>query len=390
LYDESLARLDSFDTCMTHFPHHRELWTDAQWRARLRRSLLNWFRHHARDLPWRQSQDPYGVWVSEIMLQQTQVATVESYFRRFRKRFPDVATLAAADEDEVLRFWEGLGYYRRARQMLLAARQIVDIHQGRFPETFDEVIALPGIGRYTAGAILSIALDQQYPILEANSQRVLARLVALRDPPTTSASQRLLWTVATQILPKKEVGRFNQAVMELGSLVCQPKQPACPQCPAASCCATFAKGLQDVVPPPKEKKPYTEVRETAVLAARNGRVLLRRCAPNERWAGLWDFPRFTSPEGPNAHHGVRVAVEQLTGYRVGVKEEVATLRHGVTRFRITLNVLRVEIESGRKHRGKDVRWVPKAELSDTPLSATGRKIAEMIGGPQATARRAGG
>ncbi|MEL6898306.1 MAG: A/G-specific adenine glycosylase, partial [Planctomycetota bacterium] len=169
---------------------------DARWRARVRRRLLDWFAEHQRDLPWRQHRDPYMIWISEIMLQQTQVATVIPYFNRFAKRFPDVQSLADVEEAELLRMWEGLGYYRRARQMHAAAQQIVQQHGGIFPTSFEEVLALPGIGRYTAGAVLSISQDQRLPVVEANTQRVYSRWIAMQNPPSQPAAMRRLWEFA--------------------------------------------------------------------------------------------------------------------------------------------------------------------------------------------------
>ena len=190
---------------------------DAPWRRGFRRRLKTWYADHARDLPWRRSRDPYAVWVSEIMLQQTQVATVRGYFDRFIRAFPTIDALARADEQDVLRLWEGLGYYRRARQLHAAAKIVADEHGGRFPRNRDAVDRLPGIGRYTAGAILSIAFDQRQPILEANTVRLFCRLLGYEGDPASTAGQRLLWAMAEAVLPRREVGLFNQALMELGS-----------------------------------------------------------------------------------------------------------------------------------------------------------------------------
>ena len=243
---------------------------------------------------------PYRVWVSEIMLQQTQVATVRDYFERFIRAFPNVRRLAAADEQQVLRLWEGLGYYRRARQLHAAAKKIVAEYGGAFPQDLVELQKLPGIGRYTAGAIASIAFGQRAPILEANTIRLLSRLIGYRDDPLKSAGQRLL--VASRqptFCRSTNVARFNQALMELGSLVCTPAEPCCDACPLAGVCAAFAAGLQHSIPLEKPRQDITAVREAAVVIRRNGRVLLRQCAEGERWAGLWDFPRFELvAEGP--------------------------------------------------------------------------------------------
>ena len=370
----------------TRSRHHVDPMTalpDSNWRTRFRRRLLTWFRKQARDLPWRKTRDPYRVWISEVMLQQTQVATVGPYFERFVARFPNVSDLAAADEQDVLRLWEGLGYYRRARQMHRAARVIVEQHGGQFPRDFDAVLALPGIGRYTAGAVLSIAFDDRLPILEANSIRVLSRLLAYRDDPQSTVGQRTLWSFASAILPRRDVGVFNQAVMELGSIVCLPKSPACATCPVILLCPTYEKGLQDAIPLAKKRTNYTEVREAAVVVRRRGQVLLRQCDNDERWAGLWDFPRFalSASRGAALQAELKDQVQRQMGVEITPGEKLVTIRHGVTRYRITLECFAAEFLSAKRRRvvGNHQRWVSSAKLGEVPLSVTGRKIARLIG-----------
>ena len=213
------------------------------------KQLLSWYDRSRRKLPWRappgETTDPYRVWLSEIMLQQTQVATVEPYYQRFLERFPTLQALAAAPQQQVLRLWEGLGYYRRARSLHAAAKEIVQHHDGRFPENPELVKSLPGIGRYTAGAILSIALDQRQPILEGNTIRLLSRLSGYTDDVTSGSGQKQLWAISEMLLPRKRVGTFNQALMELGALVCTPRQPKCESCPVMSLCQAYLKNQQD-------------------------------------------------------------------------------------------------------------------------------------------------
>ncbi len=353
---------------------------DAAWKRLFRRRLLPWFRAHARTMPWRDRPTPYHVWISEIMLQQTQVATVIPYFERFIARFPDVATLAAAEETEVLRFWEGLGYYRRARQLHQAARKIVAEHNGQFPRDREAVRALPGVGRYTAGAILSIAFEAREPIVEANTKRVLSRLLAYRGDPEATAGQQLLWRMAEEILPRKEVGAFNQALMELGSEVCTPRTPACHACPVQPLCPTSAAGLQDEIPPRKKKPAYEDVTEAAVIIRRGARLFVRQRGEGERWAGLWDFPRFplaNDPGEPSPDVLTR-NVRDLTGLTIEPTRRLATLKHGVTRFRITLHCYEARHVSGSTARRGPTAWLRPAELADYPLSVTGRKISRML------------
>ncbi len=351
---------------------------DAGWKRRFRQRLTRWFSTHARELPWRQTTDPYAIWVSEIMLQQTQVVTVLEYYRRFMAEFPTVVELAAADEAAVLRQWEGLGYYRRARQMHQAARVLVEEHGGRFPREWDSIRALPGVGRYTAGAIASIAWNARRPILEANTIRLFARLLAYREDPRRAAGERLLWEFAEQLLPRNEVGRFNQALMELGSLICTPRAPNCSQCPVQRLCPTRAAGLQEEIPAESRKMVYQQVREAAVIIRRDGQVLLRRCGPQERWAGLWDFPRFVvhSRTAPDLAVEAATQVAELTGQRIRLGRRLTSMKHGVTRFRITLICHEAEWLGGPA--AADLCWLNPPQLADYPLSVTGRKLSKLL------------
>jgi A/G-specific adenine glycosylase len=352
---------------------------DSKWKQGFRRRLSAWYAKHKRDLPWRKSQDPYRVWLSEVMLQQTTVAAVKPYFERFIKQFPTVDKLAAADETQVLRLWEGLGYYRRARGLHAAAKQIVAEHSGQFPADVATLQTLPGIGRYTAGAIASIAFNQRAPILEANTIRLLARLLAYPDDPAKSAGQKLLWATAEEILPRSEVAQFNQALMELGSLVCTPASPRCPECPVSVHCSAFQSGVQHEIPKPPAKTRFTDLREAAVVVAKNGHVLVRQCGADERWAGLWDFPRFEiTADGPLfVRDELAAKVREQTGITAEPDGLLTTIKHGVTRYRITLDCYTAVFKSGRAN---SARWIRRAELAELPLSTTGRKIANLVAG----------
>jgi A/G-specific adenine glycosylase len=350
----------------------------SAWKRALATRLLKWFAGAARDLPWRRTKDLYAIWISEVMLQQTQVATVIPYWERFLKRFPDAAALAAADEQEVLRLWEGLGYYRRARQLHAAAGQIVNAHGGRFPATFHEVRELPGIGRYTAGAILSIGLDQRLPILEANSIRVLSRLTAFRGDPKSAAGQQHLWSIAEQILPPSACGAFNQALMELGSEVCSARAPVCQRCPVAELCAARRSGLVDSIPRSSQRKAYEEVTEVAVIVRERGHVLLRQCQSGERWAGLWDFPRFAAADEATLAEQIATRTRELAGVCVRAGERLATLKHSVTRFRIQLHCYVARRTTRSRRTAQTARWVALPDLPGYPLSTTGRKISRLL------------
>ena len=332
----------------------------------LQERLLAWFAVHARKLPWRGTRDLYRIWISEIMLQQTQVVTVIDYFNRFVARFPTLASLAAAEEQEVLALWEGLGYYRRARQLHAAARQVVAWHGGQFPDT--------------AGAILSIGRDARLPILEANTVRLLSRLVAYRGATTSPAGQQLLWRTAEELLPTQEIGHFNQALMELGSLLCTPREPQCKACPVNKLCPTFKGGWQAVIPAPKPRVKYEAAHEIAlVLRRRNGQVLLRCHPPDERWAGMWDFPRFPCDDPTHGNLAAHIAAH--TGQHATQWHKLATLKHGVTRFRITLDVLLAEIDRVQTAKFPpkiEFRWLSSEALADVAMNVTARQIAQRL------------
>src|SRR5437762_1238476 len=254
--------------------------------------LLRWFARHARDLPWRRTRDPYAIWISEIMLQQTQVKTVIPYWRRWMRRLPDVRALARARSDAVLKLWEGLGYYLRARNLQKAARIIVDHHRGRFPETFEEILALPGIGRYTAGAICSIAFNQPTPVLDGNVVRVLSRVFGVAGNSQEKVTNKRLWRIAGELVQQaaemkgnrprsgvratRRCSHFNQSLMELGALICRPKEPKCSLCPIAKQCVAFQQDRVQELPRLSKRLPPTKRRFVAFVAEKRGRVLVRQ------------------------------------------------------------------------------------------------------------------
>src|SRR3990172_6150877 len=260
--------------------------------ARIRRNAVAWYARHARDLPWRRTTDPYRIWISEIMLQQTTVKAVVGYYERFLREFPTVEALAAAPEESVLRQWEGLGYYTRARNLHRAAGVVVRELSGRFPQEVDELLRLPGIGRYTAGAVASFAFDRPAPIVEANTQRLYSRLLGYAGDLRSSTGQRVLWQFAERLVPHKSPGRFNQALMELGATVCAPVDPQCDRCPMRRDCAALRHGRQNEIPLAHRRPEPTDVTEAAVAVRSQDAFLLLQRPAGQRWAGLWDFPRF--------------------------------------------------------------------------------------------------
>ncbi len=354
-------------------------------RTAFRKSLLNWFAANARDLPWRRTHNPYAIWLSEIMLQQTQVATVIAYYERFLKSFPTATKLARASEQDVLGLWEGLGYYRRARQLHAASRVIASQHAGEFPRDFDQIRGLPGIGRYTAGAIASFAYDDRQPIVEANTLRLYSRLLGIQEDPGSKSVQERLWQFAEEILPVRNPGQLNQALIELGSQVCKPRQPLCSACPVARHCLAKQLNLVEAIPKAAKKTNYEDALEAAVVVRdRKGRILLRQRGNTERWAGMWDFPRGNLATGSAALEPasldlarVREFVEIQTGAKVNLKNERFRFRHGVTRFRIELVCFDADLLAPLKRR-EDLRWVTAAQLTEIPLSVSARKLAKSL------------
>lgn len=368
-------------------------------RQRLRRKLKTWYDGAARELPWRATHDPYRIWISEIMLQQTTVAAVIPYYERFFQQFPHLESLAHAEEEQVLKLWEGLGYYSRARNILKAARVLWEEYQGEFPTAVDELQELPGIGRYTAGAIVSFAFDRKAPILEANTLRLYSRLLGYPGNPRSAEGQRILWNFAEEVLSAQSPGRTNQALMELGSRICTPKEPDCPNCPINRECRAFAEGTQHEIPHRPERVALTDVIEISIAVEKEGAYLLRRRQPGERWAGLWDFPRFELTEKevnfadpraagngrllnpsliPAAETRLQNQIRDLTGIQAEMDGFLTEFRHGVTRFRIHLLCFRGSYIAGQLEERHEVRWVPPSEFADYPLSTTARKLADVL------------
>lgn len=380
-----------------------EITIDPACKRKLRSAVLRWYDQHGRRLPWRTSADPYRIWLSEIMLQQTTVAAVVPYFERFTAKFPDVGSLAAAHVDDVLRLWEGLGYYSRARNLHKAALTIQQNHGGVFPADAESLQALPGIGRYTAGAIASFAYDQPAPIVEANTERLYARLLALNDDVRSTTSQRALWDFAATIVPKNRPGDFNQALMDIGSQLCRPQEPECERCPLRTCCAAFALGQQNVLPRRKPRVPTTAIDEICVVIRRRNRFLLRRRTGRERWAGMWDFVRFevdasevenlpnTTSQKRNTSgqrlfadpHSqlpdtVQRQVRDQIGAKVGDVVAATEFMYSVTRYRVCLKSFLCNGTNAESSGTDGTQWFTAAELAELPLSKTGRRVAEWL------------
>ncbi len=350
--------------------------------------LLAWYARHQRALPWRAAPgqaapDPYQVWVSEIMLQQTQVETVIPYYRRWLERFPTLAALAAASQPAVLALWEGLGYYSRARNLHRAARQVQRERGGRLPRTAAELRALPGIGRYTAGAIASIAFGQDSAVLDGNVKRVLARVFDLRADVKSAAGEQQLWALAESLLPPGRAGDFNQALMDLGATVCAPRAPDCPRCPLNDLCEARRLGVQLERPVTPARRPAPHRVWLAAVVVKRGRVLLEQRAQGALLGGLWAFPAVEPlPDaGPRPATQLRRALRDQWGLTVKLGPRTQTVEHGFTHFRLTLCVFDGEWVAGRLKRGGAARqWVRVADLGDYPMGKVDRQVAKRLGG----------
>jgi A/G-specific adenine glycosylase len=322
-----------------------------------------------------------------MMLVQTTVVAVIPFFERFMASFPDVAALAAADETEVVKAWEGLGYYRRARQLHAAARAIVSEHDGVIPVDSAVLRTLPGVGRYIAGAILSFAFDQPEPILEANSERVLARLLAVREDIKLTSARERLWLAAARLVPPEKAGAFNQALMDLGALVCTPREPACLVCPVSKLCQARQLGLQDCLPPKSPKPVPLAVTEAAVVMSHQGRVLILERASGGLWERFWEFPTVhlhgVNPAGRSSCEAgdLRESIRHVTGITARIGPQVKTIAYSVTKHRVKLSVHLAEALSGDPIPGPGLtgaRWVRPEELGDYTFSSAGRRLIAWI------------
>lgn len=342
--------------------------------SRLAARLLAWYRQNGRILPWRGHPDPYAVWVSEIMLQQTRVETVIPYFERWLARFPTVAALAQASEQEVLQAWEGLGYYSRARHLHAASRMVMEKFGGQLPADPESLHSLPGVGPYTAGAIASIAFGLDVPALDGNIRRVYARLFDVAEPVTSPAGERLLWQLAAEHLPAGQAGDFNQALMDLGAMICLPKKPLCGLCPLADLCRARQAGTQEQRPVrlPKAVVPHQQRAAGVILVA--GRVLLVRRPARGLLGGMWEFPNGAVEDDPAS--GVAAALE--TGYRLRVRagEPLGVIHHAYTHLRVSVYAFCCELLSIPDD--ERLNWAAVQDLPLYPMGKVDRLIAQKV------------
>ncbi|MDP6478370.1 MAG: A/G-specific adenine glycosylase [Nitrospinaceae bacterium] len=346
----------------------------------IRRKLFAWYDKTKRDLPWRDTKNPYNIWVSEIMLQQTQVKTVLPYYLRWIKTFPTVEKLAGASERKVLKLWEGLGYYSRARNLRKAAQIIVKDMNGKVPDTVAGLMALPGIGRYTAGAIASIAFGLKAPVLDGNVKRVLSRLFCLNENGATSASENRLWQKAADLLPTRRPGDFNQALMELGATVCTPKSPTCLQCPVRTSCEVFRRGTLELFPPAKKKAPAKKIEVSAAIILRNRKIYIQQRAKGGLMGGLWEFPGGKREKKESMEDCLRREIKEELGASITILDKVMTIKHTYTQFRVTLHVFNCRLNGQRLRPNgcEQWKWVSPAQLATYPFPAANVKIVEYL------------
>lgn len=344
--------------------------------------LLAWWDAGHESLPWRETKDPYHIWVSEIMLQQTQVATVIPYYERWLVRFPTVETLAEASLDEVLKLWEGLGYYSRARNLHAAAKMVLERFNGRLPPTAADLQTLKGIGRYTAGAISSIAFDEPAPILDGNVIRVFSRLTDLDEDVTTTAAKKRLWQLATEVVPTKRPGDFNQALMELGQQVCAPARPLCLLCPLQSLCLARQRGtqLERPVRPPRKNTPHYDVAAGIIWQTEergeNGRFLIAQRPLEGLLGGLWEFPGGKQEPGETLPQTLVREIEEELALTIRVDSFLVSIKHAFTHFRITVHAFHATHVAGvPQHLSvANHAWVTLADLDNYAFALTNRKI----------------
>jgi len=369
------------DTVSAHRRRYYEMISDARLNA-FQADLPYWFDACARDLPWRRTRDPYLIWISEIMLQQTRVDQAIPYFHRFTSAFPTVEALAAASLDDVLQIWEGLGYYARARNLHRAARHIAETSpEGQIPDTHAEILKLPGIGQYTAAAVLSIAFDRPYAVLDGNVARVLARVFAFTDDLKSTGGKKALRTHADALVPSRRPGRYNEAMMELGATVCTPTAPRCPACPLRPVCTAFAQGDPVAYPVVKTKAPIPHY-PIAVGLVRNddGLILIQKRPENGLLGGLWEFPGGKQESGESLEETCVRELREELGIEVEVADLFHRLAHAYTHFRITLHAFTCTLKIGtaRSKLGQPVRWVQLGELRNLAFPRANRRLIDRL------------
>lgn len=368
--------------------------TNRQSYAKIQSRLLAWFDRNQRPLPWRIDYSPYKIWISEIMLQQTQVKTVLPYYARWMQRYPEVGAVAEASEEEILKHWEGLGYYSRARNIHKTAKILVRDFQGRFPLDYRTVLSLPGIGPYTAGAIMSLAFNEDVPAVDGNVERVFARVFNIPVPVKEKEARAFILETAKELIPKGEARRFNQAVMELGALICVPGNPLCCECPLKDLCESFLLGLSDQRPVAGKRKALVALEVSVGVLVKDGSVFIQKRPATGLMADLWEFPggKLEADETPSQAL-VRELREELD-LEVCCRDKIALIRHNYTSFKVKLHAYFCTLGNANKtpvlRTAVDARWVRPEDLDAYTFPAANRKLVELIRESMGCAAKAAG
>ena len=337
--------------------------------------VIKWQLKYGRhDLPWQINRTPYTVWISEIMLQQTQVGTAADYFTRFIAAFPDVASLASASEDQVLTLWSGLGYYSRARNLLRAAQLVVDIHDGIIPSTFEALMSLPGIGRSTAGAILALAFQKKYPILDGNVKRVLARVFCVEGPTNSSVANRTLWSLAEKLLPDTDVDTYTQGLMDLGATVCTRRNPTCVTCPLMQTCQARLNNLVDVYPIPSQKKIIKNKLIYMIIFVCKGRVLIIKNSGVGLWPGLWGFI-----DSDTVSEALLDDLSKKFALTIESVSHLESFRHRLTHIDYSVRPIKVNVSDlyvAKDRVGR--KWIDIDDKNQLPISVPVRRILNSL------------
>ncbi len=347
---------------------------------RFRDQLVTWFQIHQRRLPWRETKDPYAIWVSEVMLQQTQVKTVLPFYQRFMQKFPDIQHLARADLQEVLKVWEKMGYYGRARNLHKAARIVVEETDGKIPEEYPQFRGLPGVGDYIGAAVFSLAFDKPHPVLDGNVKRVISRLFLIESPMATSSSTRYLKERANQLLDRNRPGVFNQAMMELGATTCQPRRPICSECPVCLLCQAYQTGRQHEIPVTMRAKPVPRYHLATGVVYRDNHILITRRNAQGLLGGLWEFPGGKVRTGETAEQACLRELREEVNLSVEIVRRITQVKHAYTHFRIVMDVFRCRYASGEVLlRGPvDYRWITIEEIDQFPFPGANHKFIPLL------------
>lgn len=349
----------------------------------LTRTLLSWFVENQRPLPWRKEYHPYHVWISEIMGQQTQMERVVAYFNNWIRQFPDIKTLAAASEQEVIKAWEGLGYYSRVRNIRKAADILVQEYGAKLPDKESQLLALPGIGPYTAAAILSIAFNHAVPLLDANVERILCRIDDIDLPVKQATTRKLLLQRCSDLLPQDDARNFNQALMEFGALICTPKKPACPTCPLQQHCRSYARDIVDLRPIPGKKEKRIDISMACGIIQHNDRFYIQQRLKKDVWGGLWEFPGGRLKEGETPEQAAVREILEETEFQVTDLRPFATTVHHYTKYRVTLEAFFCTLQGDQLtepvlHAASQYKWVAFNDLSTFAFPAGHRQLIEQM------------